>query len=79
MIYGKPKDENEAFRRWKKMSSKSGTLHTGHCLMYKRISTDNLRENTFKGISKGVVSTKINFTELVDRERDVTRITSLRR
>ena len=31
--YGKPADRREAVRRWEAIAGRSGTLHTGHCLL----------------------------------------------
>lgn len=33
-ILGKPSDAADAVRRWERMRGKSGTLHTGHCLVW---------------------------------------------
>lgn len=33
-ILGKPTDGEDARRRWQKMRGRSGTLHTGHCLVH---------------------------------------------
>ena len=60
-IFEKPINKQQLISRWKRMSGKSGFLHTGHYL----ISSGNLKSDT-KSISlnkfcEGVVSTKIEF------------------
>ena len=60
-IFEKPINKEQLISRWKRMSGKSGFLHTGHYL----ISSGNLKSDT-KSISlnkfcEGVVSTKIEF------------------
>ena len=60
-IFEKPINKHQLISRWKRMSGKSGFLHTGHYL----ISSGNLKSDT-KSISlnkfcEGVVSTKIEF------------------
>ncbi len=32
-VHGKPADSTDAVRRWRRIRGKSGTLHTGHCLI----------------------------------------------
>lgn len=32
-VYGKPRDADEAIRRWRRMAGGWGELHTGHCLL----------------------------------------------
>jgi septum formation protein len=32
-VYGKPDDEDEATRRWRRMRGRSGVLVTGHCVI----------------------------------------------
>ena len=56
-LFGKPKDSNEAFMRWKKMSTKSGLLHTGHVLLSKPIQTEIGGQVEFKSLSKCCRST----------------------
>ena len=63
-IFEKPINKEQLICRWKRMSGKSGLLHTGHYLM----SLDNIKSN-IKGISldkcyEGVVTTKIEFMSL---------------
>ena len=67
-IFEKPINKHQLISRWKRMSGKSGFLHTGHYL----ISLGNLKSDT-KSISlnkfcEGVVSTKIEFMCLSSNE-----------
>ena len=62
------KNHQEAFNRWKMMSGESGTLHTGHCLIYSKTIRSNPSTLPFDEMIKGVVSTKINFTKLTNSE-----------
>ena len=67
-IFEKPINKHQLISRWKRMSGKSGFLHTGHYL----ISSGNLKSDT-KSISlnkfcEGVVSTKIEFMCLSSNE-----------
>ncbi|WP_320674735.1 nucleoside triphosphate pyrophosphatase [Prochlorococcus sp. MIT 1341] len=65
-IYGKPKNEAEALKRWLGMSSNIGILHTGHALLLskprKGLDTNN------KKLITGIVSTKIYFGEISKKE-----------
>ena len=63
-IFEKPTNKEQLISRWRRMSGKSGLLHTGHYL----ISLDHLKSD-IKNISlnksyEGVVSTKIEFMSL---------------
>ncbi len=60
--FGKPRNAKEAIERWEMMSSRSGIIHTGHCLIYQK--TINCREKVFTGMISDVISTKINFSKL---------------
>lgn len=55
---GKPKDRDDAVRRWHAMRGRSGTLHTGHCLI--QLSTGKVVEQ--------VTSTEVYFADLSDAE-----------
>ena len=63
-IFEKPINKQQLISRWKRMSGKSGLLHTAHYL----ISLANLKSDikSFSPInfSEGVVSTKIEFMSL---------------
>ena len=65
--YGKPRNKEEAFNRWKKMSGEFGTLHTGHTLI---IGNFDSNSNMFKRseIIKKTVCSKVYFSKLEDRE-----------
>ena len=63
-IFGKPKNKDEALIRWQRMSSGSGYLHTGHCLLFRSFSSINDRNLEFTGISKNVITTRINFSKI---------------
>ncbi|KGG15574.1 MULTISPECIES: nucleoside triphosphate pyrophosphatase [unclassified Prochlorococcus] len=67
-VFGKPKDDQEAIQRWKLMSAKTGILHTGHCLLYRKTAEKNFLNCDFKGVIQEVISTKINFSELTHAE-----------
>ena len=62
-ILGKPKSHEEAIDRLKRLSSSTGFLHTGHCLLYRKISNKK-RAFEFEGIIKEVISTKVEFNEI---------------
>ncbi|KGG12114.1 Septum formation protein Maf [Prochlorococcus sp. MIT 0601] len=65
-IYGKPKTEKVAMDRLSKMSSKSGYIHTGHCLIMRpNVSTSSPK---YSGMIVNVITTKINFAKLADLE-----------
>jgi len=65
--YGKPSNKEEAFIRWKKMSGKSGFLHTGHTLI---IGNFDSSSNKFKitEVIKKTVSSRVYFSKLEDWE-----------
>ena len=62
-IFGKPRNLKEAFYRLQKMSSKSGWIHTGHALLYKKSLLE--KKNQFESEEKilKVISTRIYFSE----------------
>ncbi len=67
-IFEKPINKEQLISRWQRMSGKSGFLHTGHCL----ISLDNFKSDmksiSLNKCSEGVVSTKIEFMSLSNKE-----------
>ncbi|ABX09166.1 nucleoside triphosphate pyrophosphatase [Prochlorococcus marinus] len=67
-IYGKPNTLQDAINRWQKMSSNSGILHTGHCLIFHEPLIERSGSKGFQGLIKEVVSTKINFAKVSDQE-----------
>ncbi|NHC14684.1 Maf family protein [Motilibacter deserti] len=56
--HGKPVDAAQARERWQRMRGRSGTLHTGHCV----IDTANGRE-----VTRGA-ATLVRFAEVTDAE-----------
>ena len=65
--FGKPANKEEAYDRWLKMSSGMGYLHTGHTLLFCKISDDKKNIIINKEI-KEVISSKIFFEELLEKE-----------
>ena len=67
-IFGKPINKEQLISRWKRMSGKSGFLHTGHYL----ISIDNSKSDilpiSLNKYCEGVVSTEIKFMSLSNIE-----------
>ena len=63
-VFGKPMNKEQLIYRWKRMSGKSGLLHTGHYL----ISMDNLRGDMrnclLNKYCEAVLTTKIEFISL---------------
>ncbi len=58
--FGKPADEAEATARWRRMSGKSGVLHTGHCVI-----------DTHREVWLGrTAATQVRFATLSDAEID---------
>ncbi len=67
-VFAKPKNSQEAISRLQLMSSHSGTLHTGHCLLYRKKVGEEFRQQSFKGIVQDVVSTRINFGTMSEKD-----------
>ncbi len=67
-VYGKPRNEEEAFERWRKMSGSYGFINTGHCLIYKNHLSNNSRLNEFNAFETIVIRTKVTFSQLTDLE-----------
>ena len=64
-IFGKPRSKEEALNRWRRMSSQSGELHTGHSLIYRNnIGQNDFRNRNFNGLISEVISTKVHFAKL---------------
>jgi septum formation protein len=57
-VFGKPGSPAEAIARWRRMRGRSGTLHTGHCLI--DLATANVRA--------AAAATKVRFADLSDAE-----------
>ena len=74
-IFEKPINKEQLISRWKRMSGKSGFLHTGHYL----ISLDNfksdIKSTLLNKCCEGVVSTKIEFMSLSNT--DITKYASI--
>ena len=74
-IFEKPINKDQLISRWKRMSGKSGFLHTGHYL----ISLDNfksdIKSTLLNKCCEGVVSTKIEFMSLSNT--DITKYASI--
>ena len=67
-IFGKPENREELISRWKRMSGKSGFLHTGHYLISINNFKSDLKSISLNRFSEGVVSTKIEFLSLSNSE-----------
>jgi septum formation protein len=57
-VYGKPADARDAVTRWRRMRGRSGTLHTGHCLI------DTAAGRT----TSAVADTVVRFADISDTE-----------
>ena len=55
---GKPRDAEDAVRRWKAMRGRTGVLHTGHCL----------RDTASGRVAAATGSTRVRFAEVTDDE-----------
>ncbi len=67
-IFEKPINKEQLIARWKRMSGKSGFLHTGHYLISKNNSEFDLKSFSLNQPCEGVVSTKIEFMSLSQNE-----------
>ena len=65
--FGKPKDKEEAYERWLKMSASYGYLHTGHTLLFCELIEDSTKVILRKEVKK-TISSKIFFSKLQNRE-----------
>ena len=65
--FGKPKDKEEAFIRWKKMSGNYGFLRTGHTLLIGNLDSTSKIIKINQTIKK-TVSSKVFFSKLKDSE-----------
>jgi len=65
-VHGKPRDADEARRRWRRMRGRSGTLHTGHWVVDLRRSVPVDRAPA----CGAVASTRVHFATLSDAEID---------
>ena len=67
-IFGKPINKEQLIARWKRMSGKSGLLHTGHYLISKDNFKSDMKSSSLNKYCVGVVSTKIEFMVLSNSE-----------
>ena len=65
--FGKPKDKEEAYERWLKMSASYGYLHTGHTLLFCELIEDSTKVILRKEVKK-TISSKIFFSKLQNGE-----------
>ena len=65
--FGKPKDKEEAYQRWLKMSASHGFLHTGHTLLFCEMIDDSTKVILRKEVKK-TISSKIFFSQMQNRE-----------
>ena len=68
LVFGKPINKEQLISRWKMMSGKSGFLHTGHCLIRIDHFTSDITTPSLNNFCEGVVSTKIEFISLSNRD-----------
>ena len=64
---GKPKDKEDAYKRWLEMSAGYGFLHTGHTLLFCELTNNNTKI-LLKKKAKKTISSKIVFSKLQNRE-----------
>jgi septum formation protein len=57
-LLGKPVDDADAIARWGRMRGRTGTLHTGHCVV----------EVASGAMADGVASTNVHFADMTDAE-----------
>lgn len=60
VVHGKPGTAQEAIARWRRMRGRTGTLHTGHCLI----------EVATGACAADVASTDVTFADVTDEEID---------
>ena len=65
--FGKPRNKEEAYKRWIQMSSGIGYLHTGHALLFCDFSSEFRIIKIKKKVSK-VITSKISFGKLDNKE-----------
>ncbi len=64
---GKPKDKEDAYRRWLEMSTGNGFLHTGHTLLFCELVNDSSKVILKKEVKK-TISSKVVFAKLQNKE-----------
>ena len=67
-IFAKPINKEQLLSRWKRMSGKSGFLHTGHYLISMDKFNNDMPSTSINKFYEGVVSTKIDFMMLSNFE-----------
>ena len=67
-IFEKPINKEQLISRWKRMSGKTGVLHTGHCLIPLNKFKSDISFPSQNKFCEGIVSTKIEFMCLTDVE-----------
>ena len=55
-VFGKPTDPKQALQRWRRMSGSSGSLHTGHVLLWNSSETDGRSR-----MRQACVTTRVHF------------------
>ena len=65
--FGKPKDKEEAYQRWLKMSASYGFLHTGHTLLFCELIKNSTKLILKKEVKK-TISSKVVFSKLQNKE-----------
>jgi septum formation protein len=63
-VHGKPRDAAEAIERWRRMSGRSGVLHTGHWVVDLRDPDDGGSGATIGAVA----STTVHFADVSDAE-----------
>ena len=67
-IFGKPINKEQLVKRWKRMSGKTGFLHTGHYLISSDNSQNAIKNSSLTKCYEEVVTTKIEFMSLSNIE-----------
>tara|TARA_Y100001968_G_scaffold115042_1_gene104438 strand:- start:700 stop:1350 length:651 start_codon:yes stop_codon:yes gene_type:complete len=65
---GKPSDQKEAINRLRRMSGKTGYLHTGHCCLYSNDLILDFNTRTKLKFSIENISTKVKFVDFSEDE-----------
>lgn len=69
-MHGKPASATEATARWRRMRGRSGTLHTGHCLVAPADVNPPRSSTTDRRTAEAVASTVVSFAAMSDAEID---------
>jgi septum formation protein len=68
-IHGKPRDAQEALRRWRRMAGRWGELHTGHCLLSLPLApvvSPSEEPAPVSAVRQATVTTRVKFADLSD-------------